>query len=220
MRIFYGFRSLAVAAGLSLLTACVTDPYTGEQKVSKAVTGAAIGGAAGAAIGAATGGDRGERAAIGAAAGVLAGGAVGAYMDHQESKLREQLQGTGVSVTRAGDDLILNMPGNITFEVDQSDIRSSFYDVLNSVVLVVKEFDKTNIEVSGYTDSTGSDQYNQELSERRAGSVGSYFNSQGVASGRVWTKGFGERYPVADNDTPMGRERNRRVELKLVPITS
>jgi outer membrane protein OmpA-like peptidoglycan-associated protein len=220
MRNIYGFQAAALAAGLCLLTACVTDPYTGEKKVSKAVTGAAIGGATGAAIGAATGGDRGKRAGIGAAAGVLAGGAVGAYMDHQESKLREQLQGTGVSVTRDGDDLILNMPGNITFEVDQSDIRSDFYDVLNSVVLVVKEFDKTNIEVSGFTDSTGSDQYNQELSERRAGSVGSYFSSQGVASGRVWTKGFGERYPVADNDTPMGRERNRRVELKLIPITS
>jgi outer membrane protein OmpA-like peptidoglycan-associated protein len=220
MRNIYGLQAAALAAGLCLLTACVTDPYTGEKKVSKAVTGAVNGGAAGAAIGAATGGDRGERAAIGAAAGVLAGGAVGAYMDHQESKLREQLQGTGVSVTRAGDDLILNMPGNITFQVDQSDIRADFYDVLNSVVLVVKEFDKTNIEVSGYTDSTGSDQYNQELSERRAASEGSYFASQGVASGRVWTKGFGERYPVADNDTPMGRERNRRVELKLVPITS
>jgi outer membrane protein OmpA-like peptidoglycan-associated protein len=220
MRDIYGLQAAALAAGLCLLTACVTDPYTGEKKVSKAVTGAVIGGAAGAAIGAATGGDRGERAAIGAAAGVLAGGAVGAYMDHQESKLREQLQGTGVSVTRAGDDLILNMPGNITFQVDQSDIRADFYDVLNSVVLVVKEFDKTNIQVSGYTDSTGSDRYNQELSERRAASVGSYFASQGVASGRVWTKGFGERYPVADNDTPMGRERNRRVELKLVPITS
>jgi outer membrane protein OmpA-like peptidoglycan-associated protein len=112
------------------------------------------------------------------------------------------------------------MPGNITFEVDQSDIRSDFYDVLNSVVLVVKEFDKTNIEVSGFTDSTGSDQYNQELSERRATSVGSFFKSQGVASGRVWTRGFGERNPIADNDTPMGRERNRRVELKLIPITS
>jgi outer membrane protein OmpA-like peptidoglycan-associated protein len=220
MRNIYGFQAVALAAGLSLLTACVTDPYTGEKKVSKAVTGAAIGGATGAAIGAATGGDRGKRAGIGAAAGVLAGGAVGAYMDHQESKLREQLQGTGVSVTRDGDNLILNMPGNITFEVDQSAIRSDFYDVLNSVVLVVKEFDKTNIEVSGFTDSTGSDQYNQELSERRAASVGAYFSSQGVASGRVWTKGFGERYPVGDNNTPAGRERNRRVELKLIPITS
>jgi outer membrane protein OmpA-like peptidoglycan-associated protein len=220
MRDIYGFQAAVLAASLCLLTACVTDPYTGEKKISKAATGAMIGGATGAAIGAATGGNRGKRAGIGAAAGVLAGGAVGAYMDHQESKLREQLQGTGVSVTRDGDDLILNMPGNITFEVDQSAIRSDFYDVLNSVVLVVKEFDKTNIEVSGFTDSTGSDQYNQELSERRAGSVGSYFSSQGVASGRVWTKGFGERYPVANNDTPAGRERNRRVELKLIPITS
>jgi len=114
MRNIYGFQAVVLAAGLCLLTACVTDPYTGEKKVSKAVTGAAIGGATGAAIGAATGGNRGKRAGIGAAAGVLAGGAVGAYMDHQESKLREQLQGTGVSVTRDGDDLILNMPGNIT----------------------------------------------------------------------------------------------------------
>jgi outer membrane protein OmpA-like peptidoglycan-associated protein len=220
MRELYGFQAAALAVGLCFLTACVTDPYTGERKLSKAATGAMIGGATGAAIGAATGGDRGKRAAIGAAAGVLAGGAVGAYMDHQESKLREQLQGTGVSVTRAGDDLILNMPGNITFEVNQSAIRGGFYDVLNSVVLVVQEFDKTIIEISGYTDSTGADSYNQELSERRAGSVGSYFTSQGVVSGRVVTKGFGERYPIADNDTAAGRESNRRVELRLVPITS
>jgi len=177
MRDLYGLQALAVVAGLGLLTACVTDPYTGEQKISKTATGAAIGGAAGAAIGAASGGDRGKRAAIGAGAGVLAGGAVGAYMDYQESKLREQLQGTGVSVTRAGDELILNMPGNITFEVNQADIRASFYDVLNSVVLVVKEFDKTIIEISGYTDSTGSDSYNQSLSERRADSVGNYFRA-------------------------------------------
>jgi outer membrane protein OmpA-like peptidoglycan-associated protein len=141
-------------------------------------------------------------------------------MDHQESKLREQLQGTGVSVTRAGDDLLLNMPGNITFEVGRADIRSGFYDVLNSVVLVVQEFDKTVIEISGYTDSTGANSYNQELSERRSDSVGSYLKSQRVVPGRVVTKGFGERYPVGDNDTPAGRERNRRVELRLVPITS
>jgi len=220
MRDIHGFQAAAFAAALCLLTACVTDPYTGEKKVSKTATGAVIGGAAGAAIGAATGGDRGKRAAIGAGAGVLAGGAVGAYMDHQESKLREQLQGTGVSVTRAGDDLILNMPGNITFEVNQADIRPDFYDVLNSVVLVVKEFDKTIIEISGYTDSTGSDSYNQTLSERRSESVGSYFRSQGVVPGRVVARGLGERNPIADNDTAAGRERNRRVELKLVPITS
>jgi outer membrane protein OmpA-like peptidoglycan-associated protein len=220
MRKFHGFQALAAAAGLCLLAACVTDPFTGERTLSKTATGAVIGGAAGAAIGAATGGDRGERAAIGAAAGVLAGGAVGAYMDHQESKLREQLRGTGVSVTRAGDELILNMPGNITFEVDQAGIRPGFYGVLNSVVLVVNEFDKTVIEIAGFTDSTGSDSYNQTLSERRAYSVGDYLTSQGVIRGRVVTKGFGERYPVADNNTSSGREQNRRVELRLLPITS
>jgi outer membrane protein OmpA-like peptidoglycan-associated protein len=210
---------LCMTLGLSFLVACVTDPYTGEKKVSKTAAGAAIGGAAGAGIGAATGGDRGKRAAIGAAAGVLAGGAVGAYMDHQESKLREQLAGTGVSVTRAGDELILNMPGAITFEVDKSDIRSSFYGVLNSVVLVVKEFDKTVIDVAGYTDSTGEEAYNQSLSERRAESVGAYMKAQGVVPGRVVTRGYGERMPVASNDTAEGRQQNRRVELKLVPIT-
>ena len=210
----------SLALGALALSACVTDPYTGEKKVSKTAAGAVIGAGTGAAIGAATGGDRGERAAIGAAAGALAGGAVGGYMDYQEAKLREKLQGTGVSVTRAGDELILNMPGNITFEVDRSDIRASFYDVLNSVILVVQEFDKTIIEISGFTDSTGSDSYNQTLSERRAASVGGYLTSQGVVAGRVVTKGFGERYPIASNDTPAGRESNRRVELKLVPITS
>jgi outer membrane protein OmpA-like peptidoglycan-associated protein len=220
MSIRLGIRLLVTAAGLSLVSACVTDPYTGEKKVAKTATGAAIGGAAGAAIGAATGGDRGERAAIGAGAGVLAGGAVGAYMDYQESKLRERLQGTGVSVTRVGDELILNMPGAITFEVDESDIRPSFYEVLNSVVLVVKEFDKTVIEISGYTDSTGDDNYNQLLSERRAESVGAYLKAQQVAPGRVVTRGFGERMPVASNDTNEGRQQNRRVEIKLVPITS
>ncbi len=220
MRKLHRFQMLTFAAGLCLLAACVTDPYTGERKLSKAVTGAAIGGATGAAIGAVTGGDRGKRAAIGAAAGVLAGGAVGAYMDHQEAKLRERLQGTGVSVTRAGNDLILNMPGNITFEVNQADIRPGFYDVLNSVVLVIKEFDKTIIEISGYTDSTGDESYNQQLSERRSGSVGAYCKAQGVVPGRVVTKGFGERDPIASNDTPAGREQNRRVELRLVPITS
>jgi len=220
MRRFHGIRTLALAASLGLLGACVTNPYTGEKELSKTATGAAIGGATGAAIGAATGGKRGKRAAIGAGAGALAGGAVGGYMDYQESKLREKLQGTGVSVTRAGDDLILNMPGNITFELNQADIRPSFYEVLNSVVLVVKEFDKTIIEISGYTDSTGSDTYNQALSERRADSVGSYFIAQGVAAGRVVTKGYGERDPIADNNTAAGREQNRRVELRLVPITS
>ena len=138
-------------------------------------------------------------------------------MDRQETKLRQQLEGTGVSVTRQGDNLILNMPGDITFEIDRSDIKANFYDVLNSVVLVLKEFEKTSIHITGYTDSTGTFEHNIKLSERRADSVGSYFHAQGIPPARLVTRGRGPQDPVASNDTPDGRTRNRRVELMLVP---
>jgi outer membrane protein OmpA-like peptidoglycan-associated protein len=210
-------RTVATGAAVLLLASCTTNPYTGERQVSKTAIGAAIGAASGAAIGAASGGDRGKRAAIGAGAGAVAGGAVGGYMDLQEAKLRKQLQGTGVSVTRNGDELVLNMPGNVTFDTDHEEIRPEFYEVLNSVVLVLKEYDRTRVEISGHTDSTGEAAYNQRLSERRAGSVGSYLTSQGVARPRVATQGRGETQPIASNATPDGRRQNRRVEMRLVP---
>jgi outer membrane protein OmpA-like peptidoglycan-associated protein len=209
----------ALVTSLCFVAACVTDPFTGERKISKTATGALIGAAGGAAIGALAGRDRAKGALIGAGAGALAGGAVGAYMDVQEAKLRERLRGTGVSVTRAGDDLILNMPGNVTFETDRADIRPTFYEILNSVALVLKEYDKTIIEVMGHTDSTGSETYNQSLSERRDASVGAYLVPQGIDSRRVLTQGFGERFPIASNETAEGRQQNRRVELRLVPLT-
>ncbi|HON95393.1 MAG TPA: OmpA family protein, partial [Deltaproteobacteria bacterium] len=137
----------------------------------------------------------------------------------QEEKLRQRLQGSGVSVTRQGDNLILNMPGNITFATNSADINAGFFDVLNSVVLVLKEFDKTLIDVYGHTDSVGADAYNQTLSERRAASVGQYLIGQGVDGRRVYTQGFGETSPVASNDTDAGRQQNRRVELQLAPLT-
>jgi outer membrane protein OmpA-like peptidoglycan-associated protein len=219
-----GLRCVAAVTGIALLAAvsgCTTDAYTGEKEVSKTAIGAVIGAAAGAGIGAlANKRNRAKGALIGAGVGGLAGGAVGAYMDVQEKKLREQLQGTGVSVTRQGDDIILNMPGNVTFATDSAEIKSNFYSVLNSVALVVKEYDKTIIEVTGHTDNTGSDAYNQTLSEKRAGSVGDYIKGQGINPQRVLTQGFGEQLPVADNGTPTGREQNRRVELRLVPLTA
>lgn len=198
------------------LFSCATDPYTGERKVSTTAKGAGVGAAVGAGIGALAGGDT-KGALIGAGIGALAGGAVGNYMDRQEAKLRQQLQGTGVSVTRQGDNLILNMPGDVTFEVNQSDIKSQFYGVLNSVVLVLKEFEKTSIHVIGYTDSTGSFEYNIKLSEKRAESVAAYFKAQGIHPARLFTQGRGPRDPVASNDTSAGRALNRRVELTLVP---
>src|SRR5258705_3953981 len=170
---------LSVLVSLAVLASCTTDPFTGERQVSKTAIGGLIGAASGAAIGAiADKENRGRGAAIGAGVGVLTGGAVGAYMDYQEKKLREKLAGTVVSVKRVNDDIFLNMPGNLTFASDHAEIRSDFYDVLNSVVLVLNEYNKTLIEITGHTDSTGSDQHNQVLSEQRAQSVAAYFKSQ------------------------------------------
>jgi outer membrane protein OmpA-like peptidoglycan-associated protein len=215
--------TLLVVMAAFTVTACqTTDAYTGDKKVNKTTKGAGIGAIAGAVLGAATGDnskERRKRALIGAGVGALAGAGVGAYMDKQEAKLRAQLQGTGVSVTRSGDDLILNMPGNITFKTASADLNSGFFQVLDSVALVLKEFDKTLIDVEGHTDSDGDNAYNQTLSQQRANSVGGYLQSHGVNSQRVVTIGAGEERPIASNSTPQGKQQNRRVELKLQPIT-
>jgi outer membrane protein OmpA-like peptidoglycan-associated protein len=206
------------------LTGCYTyDPYTGEKKVSDTTKGAGIGAAAGIVVGLLTGGDAAahrKNALIAAGVGALAGGAIGNYMDRQQAELRHDLAGTGVSVTRMGDNITLNMPGNITFKSGSSELDPSFYKVLNSVNLVVKKYNKTVVEVAGHTDNTGAAEYNQQLSERRANSVAQYLESQGLANNRVVTVGAGETRPVADNSTPEGRQANRRVELTLTPLTA
>jgi outer membrane protein OmpA-like peptidoglycan-associated protein len=214
----------AVAAAMTVMIGgCQSlDAYTQESKTSSTAKGAMIGAAAGAVVGLMSGDDaveRRQRAMILAGVGALAGGAVGNYMDRQEAKLRAELQGTGVSVTRIGDNITLNMPGNVTFATDSSDLNSAFFDVLNSVSKVMTEYDKTVVEVAGHTDSTGSDSYNQSLSERRAGSVAQYLRSQKIASERLLTVGMGEARPVADNATADGRQANRRVEITMVPLT-
>ncbi|MEO3387484.1 OmpA family protein [Mesorhizobium sp. CAU 1741] len=214
-------KKIAIAAAAAtILAGCTTDPYTGQQRVSNTAGGAAIGALAGAGVGLLTGGysDR-TNALIGAGVGALAGGAIGAYMDNQESELRGYLQGTGVSVTRQGDNIILNMPSNVTFATDQDQVTSSFYQTLNAVALVLNKYDRTLVDINGHTDSTGSLQHNQALSQRRAQSVGSYLVSQGVDGRRFAIQGFGPSQPVASNDTPDGRAQNRRVEIHLVPLT-
>lgn len=219
-------RHLGIATAVMALAlgACATtDPYTGEQQTSSATKGAIIGSVAGAVIGIATGDnarERRNRALIGAGIGGLSGAAVGHYMDRQEAELRRRLQGTGVSVTRSGDNLILNMPGNVTFGTDESSLRPQFFEVLDSVALVLNEYQKTLIEVAGHTDSTGPESYNQSLSERRASAVAQYLKSQGILNQRIITRGYGEQYPIADNSTAAGRAENRRVELTLAPVTN
>lgn len=203
------------------LAGCMTyDPYTGEKEVSKATTGSIIGAIGGAAVGAATSSksDRGKGALIGAASGAAVGGGIGYYMDRQEAQLRQKLQGSGVQVKRNGDQIELIMPGNITFDLNQSSIQPGFVDTLESVALVLKEFDKTIIQVEGHTDSSGSDSYNQLLSEQRAASVRDFLLNQDIEPKRTRAVGYGERYPIASNDTAAGREQNRRVELTLVPM--
>jgi outer membrane protein OmpA-like peptidoglycan-associated protein len=214
-------RMLAAIAGAISLTACTTiDPYTGQSKVSNTAAGAGIGAVAGAVGGLIFGGKNSRTAAlIGAGVGALAGAGVGAYMDQQEAELRAQLQGTGVSVTRQGDQIILNMPSNVTFDVDQATVKPQFYQTLNSVALVLKKYDRTLVDVYGYTDSTGSAQHNQDLSERRARAVAMLVSSEGVDARRIYVQGFGENDPIATNATEAGRAQNRRVEIQIAPLT-
>ncbi len=217
-------RGILIAAAAVMIVGCQTlDPYTRETKTSSATKGAIIGAVSGAVVGLVSGDDsveRRKRALIGAGVGALAGGAIGYYMDRQEAKLRAELEGTGVSVVRMGDNITLNMPGNVTFATNSSDLSPGFFDVLTSVSKVLDEFDQTVVEVAGHTDSTGSDAYNQGLSERRANSVAQFLTSRGVDRQRMITVGMGERMPVADNATAEGRQANRRVEITMVPLTS
>ncbi|WP_421778972.1 OmpA family protein [Hoeflea sp.] len=212
-------RLLIAAMAAVFVSACTTDPYTGQQKVSNLAGGAALGALGGAALGTLAGGDDRKNALIGAGIGALAGGAVGGYMDQQEAQLRAQLQGTGVSVTRVGNNIVLNMPSNITFDTDQSAVKPEFYPTLNSVALVLQKFNRSLVDVTGHTDSTGSDQYNLTLSQQRAQSVASYLVSQGNDPRRFYTQGLGESRPIADNSTEAGRAANRRVEIQIAPLS-
>lgn len=208
-----------VATGLAalLLSACATSPETGQREMTKTGKGAAVGAAAGAVLGGVSGGDRGKRAAIGAAAGAAIGAGVGKYMQNQEEKLRQQTAGTGVEVSRQGNDVVLNMPSQVTFATDSAQISPAFQGTLDQVASTISEYADTRVQIAGHTDSTGSDSHNQQLSERRAQAVASYLTGRGVAASRISTVGYGESQPVASNDTPDGRQQNRRVEIVLSP---
>ncbi|MFZ5491127.1 MAG: OmpA family protein [Pseudomonadota bacterium] len=211
-------RGSVVAGLIAALTAgCATNPETGERQMTKTGQGAAIGAAAGAVLGGVSGGDRGKRAAIGAAAGAAVGAGIGKYMQNQEEKLRQQTAGSGVEVSRQGDNVVLNMPSSVTFATDSAQISPSFQATLDQVASTIREYSDTRVRIAGHTDSTGSDTYNQQLSERRAQAVASYLMGRGVASSRISTIGHGETQPVASNDTPEGRQANRRVEIVLSP---
>jgi len=214
--------SILSIAALSLTSCTTIDPYTGQKKTSNTVKGAAIGTLGGAALGALIGNTRGggksrDYAIKGAIAGLVGGAGVGNYMDTQEALMRNQLRGTGVSVSRVGNDLVLNMPSDVTFNSGRSAIQPQFTDTLGSVAAVLKKYARTRISITGHTDSVGSASYNQGLSISRARSVASFLNSRGIKSGRILSYGQGESSPIASNNTSAGKAKNRRVEIRIVP---
>lgn len=215
-----------LAATLAIfVSGCAT--YTGQTNdpndPNRTQRGALIGAAIGTAAGLLSGGnavERRQRAMVGAGVGALAGGAVGVYQDRQEADLRRQTAGTGIDVSRDGDVIKLNLPDGVTFDFAKYDLKPQFYPALNTVAATLREYNQTIVEVSGHTDSVGSDSANQLLSERRANSVASYLIGQGLIRERFEVVGMGERYPVASNDSDSGRSLNRRVEIRLLPVQS
>ena len=199
---------------VSMLTACATDPYTGQSKVSNTAWGTGIGALAGAGIGALAGGEKG--ALIGAGVGAVAGAGTGAYMDVQARKLRQELLNTGVQVQEVNGQIYLIMPGNITFDSNDANIKPAFQPVLNSIAKVINEYDKTMVQINGYTDSTGSAATNNSLSLMRANSISNYLRLKGVNANRIVSNGYGSSNPIASNATAAGREQNRRVEIVLI----
>lgn len=214
----------ALAATLAVFTAgCAT--YTGQTNdpndPNRTRNGALIGAAIGAAAGLLSGDnavERRQRAMVGVGIGALAGGGIGAYQDRQEAELRRATAGTGVDVTRDGDVIKLNLPDGVTFDFAKYDIKPQFYPALNTIANTLREYNQTIVEVSGHTDSVGSDAANQTLSERRANAVSGYLMGQGLQRERFEVVGMGERYPIASNDTDQGRALNRRVEIRLLPL--
>lgn len=211
---------VAVAAGLLATTAaCVTDPNTGERRVSRAAIGAALGVGGGYLAGEVLGGrnDRTERI-LGAGIGAIAGGAIGAYMDRQEQALRRQTAGTGVVVERQGDEILLRMPAAITFPINSYTVQPQFQATLDQVAQTLAGNPSTFIDIYGHTDPSGGDAINLPLSRNRAQAVANYLASRGVNPARIATQGYGSSQPIADNSTEAGRTANRRVEIRIAPV--
>lgn len=209
---------VAVAAAVALAGCSSMENFSSNPEMAKTRQGTAIGAGAGAVAGLLIG-HGWEGALIGAGVGALAGGMVGNYQDKQEAKLRQQMAGTGVEVVRKGDNITLDMPGNVTFAFDSAQLNPQFNSVLDKVAGTLVEYNQTVIQVAGHTDSVGSHAYNMKLSEQRAASVKNYLAGRGVPAQRMQTIGAGPDYPVADNSTPEGRAENRRVEITIVPVT-
>ncbi len=210
-------KILITAISAILLSACVTDPYTGESRVGNTAKGAGIGAVLGGAAGTAFGGNDLKNAGWGALAGGAVGAAVGAYMDHQEKAMQQSLQGTGIQVQRTAENTLnLTMPSSITFGFNSAQLTPDAQNALNSVANVLNQYPASTINVTGHTDDIGSDSYNQKLSEQRAASVANYLAGHNVNYNRLSQQGMGERAPKFPNTDENNRAQNRRVELAIV----
>jgi outer membrane protein OmpA-like peptidoglycan-associated protein len=210
-----------VTIGALALSGCVTDPETGQKRISNAAIGG-IGGALGGYLLGDLIGGRNSRTEeiVGAGIGAVAGAGVGYYMDEQEKKLRERTAGTGIDVERQGDQLVLNMPGDVTFDYNSALVKTQFRSALDSVAATLSEYPSTYIDVYGHTDSTGSDSYNQGLSERRAASVADYLGGRGIQRARMATVGYGEtQLKCSPERSEADYQCNRRVEIRIAPVT-
>ena len=208
-------KTLTAIMIIAALTGCARqNATTGEQETNTA-TKSAIGGAiAGALIGASTG--KKNAALFGALGGAAIGGGIGHYFDRQEEELRQELIGSGVQVKRVGEnELQLIMAKGIGFQTGGYNLSGDIYSSLNSVAKILNEYPKSSLRIIGHTDSVGSAESNLTLSEERAESVSEYLNKRGIKSGRLSTRGYGERRPIASNETKSGRAANRRVEISI-----
>lgn len=206
--------ALPLLAASIALAGCQT-----YQERPKTTTGAGIGAVTGAVLGSAVAGrgQKTEGAVLGAVIGGLAGGAIGNYMDEQERVLRQQTAGTGIDVSRQGENIVLSFPDQISFDVGRADIKPQFMHSLDNVANTLSQYHQTRIEIAGHTDSTGSAEFNQRLSENRAYAVRSYLASRGVTPERMYAVGYGQTRPIASNATAQGRAQNRRVEIIVIP---
>lgn len=215
------FTAALLATSLFTTAACVTNPQTGEREFPvRTAVGTAVGALGGYLLGDLIAGGR-TGAILGTGIGAVAGGAVGQYMDRQEQRLRQQTAGTGIDVVRSGDEIILRMPNEaINFAYNSAAVQARDYGTLNQIAGVLREFPSTAIDIYGHTDSTGGDQYNQQLSERRAQSVADYLAAQGVDRVRMATRGFGEsELLISPERSEADRQANRRVEIRIAPVT-
>ena len=210
--------SISVLLSLLLLAGCAA-PETKTQK--GAVYGTAGGAAAGAVIGQVIGRDTKATligAAIGAAVGGLGGAGVGKMMDNQERDMREALaKSEAAAVTREGNLLAVTFKGDVTFDTNSTVVRPGLHSEINRVAGVLSQYPQTLVRVEGHTDSVGTTEYNQDLSVRRAMAVKSLLVQRGIADSRIDSVGYGETMPVATNENETGRQRNRRVEIKIAP---